>query len=62
MEVQENDTIEIVSNKVGEPHRRAVVERVLEGDPLRLEVTWEDGHSSVLVPTGGNLRVVTGSE
>ena len=58
MDVQENDKIEVVSNKVGEPHRRAVVQRVLEDDPLRLEVAWDDGHTSEFIPAGGNVRVL----
>jgi hypothetical protein len=58
MAVQEQDTIEVVSNKVGEPHRRGVVQRILDDDPLRCEVEWEDGHTSELIPTGGNVRVV----
>lgn len=60
MEVHERDTIEVLSNRVGEPNRRGVVERVLEVDPLRLEVAWEDGHTSEFIPAGGNVRVVSG--
>ncbi len=60
MEVHERDTIEVLSNRVGEPNRRGVVERVLEDDPLRLEVAWDDGHTSEFVPSGGNVRVISG--
>lgn len=56
MEVHEGDTIEVVSNKVERPSRFGVVKRVLEEDPLRLEVEWEDEHTSVFVPTG-NIRI-----
>ena len=62
MEVRENDTIEILSNKVGTPNRRGVVQRVLEEEPLRIEVAWDDGHTSEFVPMGGNLRVLHGSQ
>jgi len=62
MEVRENDTIEILSNKVGTPNRRGVVQRVLEEEPLRIEVAWDDGHTSELIPMGGNLRVLDGSQ
>ncbi len=62
MEVRENDTIEILSEKVGTPNRRGVVQRVLEEDPLRIEVAWDDGHTSELVPMGGNLRVLDSSQ
>lgn len=62
MEVHESDTIEVLSNKVGEPNRRAVVQRVLEDDPLRLEVAWDDGHISQFIPAAGNLRVLPRSQ
>ena len=45
-------------NKAGVPPRRGTVERVIEEDPLRVEIRWDDGHSSVLQPSAGNLHVV----
>lgn len=59
MEVRTGDTIEIMSNKVDEPSRRGLVVEVLDDTPLRVEVDWDDGHRSVLQPTGGNARVVS---
>lgn len=58
MDVTKGDVIEVVSNKVGQPNQRGTVERVVGRDPLRLEVTWEDGHHSVFMPAAGNARVV----
>jgi hypothetical protein len=58
MEVREKDKIEVVSNKVQEPNRQGVVQRVLEEDPLRLEIAWDDGHTTEFMPAGGNLRVL----
>lgn len=58
MEVREGDVIEIVTNKVQQAPRRGTVDDVLQRDPLKLEVTWDDGHASVLEPRGGNVRVV----
>lgn len=46
MKVRKGDTIEVVSNRVGQPHQRGQVQRVIEHDPLRIEVAWEDGHAS----------------
>ena len=57
MEVREGDTIEVVTNKVEQPSRAGVVKRVLQEDPLRVEVEWEDGHQSLLVPSTGNVKV-----
>jgi len=61
MKITQGDAIEIVSNKVDQPHRRGVVQRVLDQKPLRIEVTWDDGRTTILMPTGGNLRVLHGS-
>lgn len=61
MKITQGDAVEIVSNKVDQPHRRGVVQRVLQEDPLRIEVTWEDGRTTILMPAGGNLRVLHGS-
>jgi hypothetical protein len=58
MRISQGDAIEIVSNKVDQPHRRGVVQRVLAKEPLRLEVTWDDGRTTILTPAGGNLRVL----
>jgi hypothetical protein len=62
MEVNAGDTIEVLSNKVEQPNRKGVVQRVLQEDPLRIEVDWEDGHTSVFTPAGGNLRVRSGAK
>lgn len=58
MEVQKGDTVRIESNKVGQPPRIGTVERVIQEEPVKLEVTWEDGHTSIIEPAGGNLHVV----
>jgi hypothetical protein len=61
MEVHVGDRIEIPSNKVGTPPRRGVVDDVLQEQPLKVEVTWDDGHSSIIEPAGGHLQVISGS-
>ncbi len=58
MQVKPGDTIEIPSNKVDVPPRRGKAERIIQEDPLKLEVRWEDDHISILEPAGGTLRVV----
>jgi hypothetical protein len=57
MKLNEGDRIEIVSNKVGQPTRAGVVDRVLEDDPVRVEVSWDDGTTTEFIPTGGNVRL-----
>lgn len=57
MDLRKGDTIEVVSNKVEQPNRTGVVQRILEEEPLEVEVAWEDGHTSLFMPAGGNVRV-----
>lgn len=57
MRVSQGDVIRIESNKVGVPPRRGTVKEVLREDPQRIEVTWEDGHTSIFDPEGGNIRI-----
>lgn len=57
-DVKDGDVIEVVSNKVDQPPRRGTISNVLQEDPLKVEVRWSDGHTSIFEPAGGNLRVV----
>lgn len=57
MELHVGDQIQVPSSKVDRPDRHGVVRGVLDDDPLRIEVQWDDGHTSVFVPHGGNVRV-----
>lgn len=53
------DTIVVESEKAAQPARSGVVEEVLQEDPPRLRVQWEDGHESVLTPQAGAATVRT---
>jgi hypothetical protein len=57
MKVAVGDKIIVESEKVGQSERRGVIEEVLEQNPPRLRVHWEDGHTTVLTPTAGAARV-----
>jgi hypothetical protein len=54
------DTIVVESEKVAQPSRAGVIEEVLQEDPLRVRVRWEDGHTSILTPSAGAARVTHG--
>jgi hypothetical protein len=58
MKANVGDRIVVESEKVGQPGREGVIEEVLEGDPERVRVSWEDGHTSVLVPAAGAAKIV----
>jgi len=57
MKAQVGDTIVVESERVAQPSRAGVVEEVLQEDPPRLRVRWEDGHSTVLAPSGGVAQI-----
>jgi Domain of unknown function (DUF1918) len=58
MKVAAGDKIIVESEKVGQSERRGIIEEVLELDPPRLRVHWDDGHTTVLTPSAGAARVV----
>jgi len=51
------DTIVVESERVSGPVRVGVIEEVLKDQPPRYQVRWEDGHSSILSPSGGSARI-----
>ena len=57
MKAEVGDRITVESEKVGQPTRTGVVEEVLASDPPRLRIRWEDGHTTVFVPTAGAATV-----
>jgi hypothetical protein len=57
MKAEVGDRIVVESEKVGQSARAGVVEEVLRQEPARLRIRWEDGHSSVLVPSAGAARI-----
>ena len=51
------DRIVVESEKVSQPSRAGVIEEVLQEDPPRVRVRWEDGHSSILAPSAGAATI-----
>ncbi len=51
------DTLVIESERADATGRMGVIEEVLEGQPPRYRVRWEDGHSSILAPSAGSARI-----
>jgi hypothetical protein len=52
------DTIVVESERVRQTGRAGVIEEVLQEDPPRLRVKWEDGHRSILTPSAGAARII----
>ncbi len=51
------DTIVIEPKKALQPGRTGVIEEVINADPARLLVRWEDGHTSILSPAAGVAQI-----
>jgi Domain of unknown function (DUF1918) len=60
MKPHAGDKIVVESEKVAQPSRAGVIEEVLQEDPPRVRVLWEDGHTSILTPSAGAARVIRG--
>jgi hypothetical protein len=57
MKAHVGDRIVLESEKVGQPGREGVIEEVLQEDPTRVRVCWEDGHTSILTPSAGVAKI-----
>jgi hypothetical protein len=51
------DTIVIESKRADANGRRGVIVGVLQEQPPRYQVQWEDGHTSTLSPAAGCARI-----
>ena len=51
------DTIVIESERADAAGRRGVIAEVFQEQPPRYQVRWEDGHTSILAPSGGSARI-----
>jgi Domain of unknown function (DUF1918) len=57
MSVHVGDRIVVESERASQPSRAGVIEEVLQEDPSRVRVRWEDGHSSILAPSAGAATI-----
>jgi Domain of unknown function (DUF1918) len=51
------DTSVIESERADATGRRGVIEEVLQEQPPRYQVHWQDGHTSILSPAAGCARI-----
>jgi hypothetical protein len=57
MEAHIGDRIVLESERVGQPAHTGLIEDVLQQQPLRCRVRWEDGHESIVSPAAGAARI-----
>jgi Domain of unknown function (DUF1918) len=51
------DRIVVESERAAQPGRVGVIEEVLQEEPERYLVRWEDGRTSTFAPAGGVARI-----
>jgi hypothetical protein len=51
------DRVVVEAERTTQVARRGVIEEVLQEQPLRCRVHWDDGRESILTPAAGSLRV-----
>jgi hypothetical protein len=51
------DRVIVETERTSQTARHGVIEEVLQEEPPRFRVQWDDGHESILTPAAGALRV-----
>lgn len=57
MTARSGDRIVVESERVAQPERTGVIEEVLQEDPPRFRVRWDDGRTSIFSPSAGSARI-----
>jgi Domain of unknown function (DUF1918) len=51
------DSVIVETERASQTARHGVIEEILQEQPPRFRVQWDDGHESILTPAAGALRV-----
>jgi translation initiation factor IF-1 len=62
MTARAGDLIAVESERVAQAARRGVIEEVLQQQPARFRVRWEDGHTSIFTPSAGAAKIEAGKK
>ena len=57
MQAKIGDRVVVETERTSQTARRGVIEEILQEQPPRFRVQWDDGHESILTPAAGALRV-----
>lgn len=57
MTAQAGDVIVVESERVAQAVRKGVIEEVLQAEPPRFRIRWDDGHTSIFTPAAGSARI-----
>ena len=57
MHTKIGDRVVVETERTSQTARHGVIEEILQEQPPRFRVQWDDGHESILTPAAGALRV-----
>jgi hypothetical protein len=57
MRAHAGDLIVVEAERVAQSARRGVIEEVLNEEPPRFRVRWDDGHTTLFAPSAGVARI-----
>lgn len=57
MKATVGDTIVVEAERVAQTARRGTIEEIMQEEPPRFRVRWEDGRESILTPSAGSARI-----
>jgi hypothetical protein len=57
MEAAVGNRIVVEAERVDQPARSGVIEEILQQQPPRYRVRWDDGHESIISPASGAARI-----
>jgi hypothetical protein len=58
MRAHVGDRIVVEAERASQPSRAGVIEEVLQEEPPRVRVRWENGHTSILTPSAGAASII----
>ena len=59
MSVRVGDRVVAAASTTNTPAREGTIEAVIRQQPLRISIRWDDGHTSILTPADGSIRIVS---
>jgi hypothetical protein len=59
MRAHVGDRIVVETERASQSGRAGVIEEVLQDEPARLRVRWEDGHISIFTPSAGVASITS---
>ena len=57
MHAKIGDRVVVETERASQTARRGVIEEILQEEPPRFRVQWEDGHESIVAPAAGAARI-----